>query len=107
MATMHPKPGPPEMRAGRQSFVQGTCQSPLRRTRHITARHTFMKQFFLFAVFIVPATAFAQAQPQSGGTRAGARVAGVKVIELWPEGVPDLRRDASEEKLVDGRVINV
>jgi len=30
-----------------------------------------------------------------------------KVIELWPEGVPDLRRDASDEKLVNGRVVGV
>jgi acetyl esterase/lipase len=30
-----------------------------------------------------------------------------KVIELWPEGVPDLRRDASEEKMVNGRVVGV
>jgi len=29
------------------------------------------------------------------------------VIELWPEGVPDLRADASEEKVVNGRVTNV
>ncbi len=30
-----------------------------------------------------------------------------KVIELWPEGVPDLRKDASDEKLVNGRVVGV
>jgi acetyl esterase/lipase len=30
-----------------------------------------------------------------------------KVVELWPEGVPDLRKDASDEKLVNGRVVGV
>jgi acetyl esterase/lipase len=30
-----------------------------------------------------------------------------RVIDLWPEGVPGLRADASEEKLVDGRITNV
>lgn len=30
-----------------------------------------------------------------------------KVIELWPEGVPGLKPDASEEKIVDGRITNV
>lgn len=30
-----------------------------------------------------------------------------KVIELWPEGVPDLHADASEEKNVDGRITNI
>jgi len=30
-----------------------------------------------------------------------------KVIPLWPEGVPGLRADAAEEKIVDGRVVGV
>lgn len=36
-----------------------------------------------------------------------ARAAEPKVIPLWPEGVPGLRADAAEEKLVDGRVVGV
>ncbi len=38
---------------------------------------------------------------------ASAQTAAPKVIELWPEGVPGLRKDASEEKMVNGRVVNV
>jgi acetyl esterase/lipase len=30
-----------------------------------------------------------------------------KVIPLWPEGVPGLRADAAEERMVDGRVVGV
>lgn len=30
-----------------------------------------------------------------------------RVVELWPEGVPGLRPDASPEKLVDGRITNI
>ena len=30
-----------------------------------------------------------------------------RVIELWPEGVPDLRKDAADEKMVNGRVVGV
>ncbi len=30
-----------------------------------------------------------------------------KVIQLWPEGVPGLKADAAEEKIVDGRVVGV
>ena len=29
------------------------------------------------------------------------------IIELWPEGVPDLKTNASEEKIVNGRITNV
>src|SRR5688572_1690653 len=30
-----------------------------------------------------------------------------RLIEVWPAGVPGLRSDASDERLVDGRVENV
>ena len=30
-----------------------------------------------------------------------------RVISLWPEGVPDLHADASDEKIVNGRVTNI
>jgi hypothetical protein len=30
-----------------------------------------------------------------------------KIIELWPEGVPNLKTNWSEEKIVDGRITNV
>lgn len=36
-----------------------------------------------------------------------ARAAGPKVIPLWPEGVPGLKADAADEKIVDGRVVGV
>lgn len=29
------------------------------------------------------------------------------IIELWPEGVPGLKPDASPEKIVDGRIVNI
>jgi len=35
------------------------------------------------------------------------RAAEPKVIELWPEGVPNLKTNWSEEKIVDGRITNV
>src|ERR1044071_5884655 len=61
----------------------------------------------LIAVLLITAAAFnasGQTMNQSGG---GAQAAAPKVIELWPEGVPDIRKDASEEKMVNGRVVNV
>src|ERR1043165_9468149 len=67
------------------------------------ARGHFMRPFFLVVVYTLAATAVAQAQTQPGGAHAP----DVKVIELWPEGVPDLRKDASDEKMVNGRVVNV
>jgi acetyl esterase/lipase len=36
-----------------------------------------------------------------------ANAAESKVIPLWPEGVPGLKADAAEEKIVDGRVVGV
>jgi acetyl esterase/lipase len=45
----------------------------------------------LFAALLAPAVA--SASPQ--------------VLELWPEGVPDLKTNGGEERLVDGRIVNV
>ncbi len=77
-----------------------------------------MKQFFLFIVIIIAVGATCvsgQTTDKPGGvstlvvvkTPAAQQAAELKVIELWPEGVPGLRADASVEKLVDGRVTNV
>ncbi len=55
-----------------------------------------MRQIFIVALLVAAAAVNAPAQ---GMNR--------KVVELWPEGVPGLRADASEEKLVNGRVVNV
>lgn len=30
-----------------------------------------------------------------------------KILPLWPEGVPDLKSNASDEKIVDGRITNI
>jgi acetyl esterase/lipase len=58
----------------------------------------------LLSTLLVTAAALT-ASAQSGG--AASTAAAPKVIELWPEGVPGLRRDASDEKMVNGRVVNV
>jgi acetyl esterase/lipase len=36
-----------------------------------------------------------------------ARAAEPKVITLWPEGVPGLKADVAEERIVDGRVVGI
>lgn len=36
-----------------------------------------------------------------------AQTPATRVIELWPEGVPGLREDASDERMVDGRIFNI
>lgn len=65
----------------------------------------------LISTFLVAAaalTALGQGTVQSD--RAGGAASkgdGPKVIELWPEGVPGLHKDASDEKMVNGRVVNV
>jgi acetyl esterase/lipase len=74
-----------------------------------------MKRLYFSAVIAVAAVSFAFGQTESkavgGAARAAvapaAKASETKVIELWPEGVPGLRADASEEKVVDGRVVNV
>ena len=38
---------------------------------------------------------------------AALRAAEPAVIQLWPEGVPGLHADASEEKIVNGRFVNI
>jgi acetyl esterase/lipase len=56
------------------------------------------KSDFVSLLFLlVPFLAFS---PCARGTSA-------RVIELWPEGVPGLRADASEERVVDGRIENI
>jgi acetyl esterase/lipase len=47
-----------------------------------------------FLLLIALTSSFASAGPPS-------------TIELWPEGVPGLKPDASPEKIVDGRIINI
>lgn len=58
----------------------------------------------LLSTLLVTAAALT-ASAQSGG--AASKAAAPKVVELWPEGVPGLRGDASDEKMVNGRVVNV
>jgi acetyl esterase/lipase len=52
-----------------------------------------MRRIFISALLVAAAAVSAAAQ--------------TKVVELWPEGVPDLRKDASDEKMVNGRVVGV
>ena len=73
-----------------------------------------MRRVFISALLVAAAALDASGQAMNksdGGGQtapgASASAAPPKVIELWPEGVPDLRKDASDEKLVNGRVVNV
>jgi acetyl esterase/lipase len=61
--------------------------------------------FIVLLIAVAAITVSGQSMNQSGG--ATTQAAAPKVVELWPEGVPDLRKDASEEKLVNGRVVGV
>ena len=69
-----------------------------------------MIKILLSTLLIIAATLTASGQNvnKSGGGDASTKSGGApKVIELWPEGVPDLRKDASDERMVNGRVVNV
>ena len=55
-----------------------------------------MKRIFISALLVATAAVAASGQAMQP-----------KVIELWPEGVPDLHRDAADEKMVNGRVVGV
>ena len=67
------------------------------------------KRLFITAVAVaLTATATAAGQTMTkpdGG--AAATAPPPKVFELWPEGVPGLRADAADERLVNGRVVGV
>jgi acetyl esterase/lipase len=68
-----------------------------------------MKIFFsTFLATLAALSASAQSMGQTAGA-AGPQATprAPQVVELWPEGVPDLRKDASDERLVNGRVVNV
>lgn len=75
-----------------------------------------MQRLFFSVVITVAAASLAFGQTQNKPDSESAQAAPVtsaakadetKVIELWPEGVPGLRADASDEKVVDGRVVGV
>jgi acetyl esterase/lipase len=55
-----------------------------------------MRRIFISALLVAAAAVAASGQ-----------AAQPKVIELWPEGVPGLRADASDERVVNGRVVGV
>ncbi|MFL6208669.1 MAG: alpha/beta hydrolase [Pyrinomonadaceae bacterium] len=65
-----------------------------------------MQQFLLALVIVCAVATCAIGQTNDKSVNATKSVA-AQVIELWPEGVPGLHADASPEKMVDGRIVNV
>jgi acetyl esterase/lipase len=69
-----------------------------------------MRRVFITALLIAAAALVASGQAVSKSdipSKQSASATIPKVVELWPEGVPGLRADAAEERMVNGRVVGV